>query len=95
MSYNRTSHKMSMHMIQEADYVRKDVIKYITINVTSITLYTSVSLSIGLYDVNQNIVTNVNMDIEGEDYLQWGSNDTYLIDVVCKRLGFTSLGSDV
>lgn len=86
MSYNR---KMTFQPIAEKEYVRKDIIKYITITVTSVTLYKNVMLSVGLYDRHENIVTNVNMVIEGEEYEQWGNSDSYITELVARKLGLT------
>ena len=85
---------MSFQPIVETEYVRRDIVKYITITVTSVTLYKSVSLSVGLYDSNQNIVTNVSMILEGEEHQQWGNSDIYITELVATKLGFTLQDQD-
>ena len=73
----------------EAEIVRIDKVKYMSIYISNLILTKSVLLSISLCNENKDIVKNVSMMIEGEEYDAWGSNDEYLPTLVAKKLGYT------
>jgi hypothetical protein len=64
-------------------------VKYFKIYVVGLDLFTSVTLSVTLYDENSNAVGNRSFVVEGAEYLAWNNDDQYLIDLVAQKLGFT------
>lgn len=59
------------------------------IRVSDVVLFTSVSLNVECYDADNNFVCVKNVVLENLEYLAWGNNDTYLIETVKTKLGFT------
>ena len=56
--------------------------------VFQITLNSSVSFNVFVLS-NNNVVYTRQMTLSGDDYKNWGNDDTYLINYVAKQLGFT------
>lgn len=57
--------------------------------VLGIVLNTSARLGIKIFDIQGKVIDSKQLMMEGEDYEGWGSDDQYIIDFVCKKLGFT------
>jgi hypothetical protein len=66
----------------------KNIVSF-KVYVVGIELFTSVTLSVTLYDENSNAVGNRSFVVEGAEYLAWNNDDQYLIDLVAQKLGFT------
>ena len=64
------------------------VITSFTIMITDVVLFTSVRVRVDMFDQNQNRVDCTFLIIEGEDYAQWGTDDQYIINYVCEKMGF-------
>ena len=58
----------------------------ITIQVVNIILNTSALLIVVLYDDNDKCISAVNLELTGDDYSNWGNDDTYLLTYVCNKL---------
>jgi hypothetical protein len=56
--------------------------------VFQITLNSSVSFNVFVLS-NNNVVYTRQMTLSGDDYKNWGNDDTYLINYVANQLGFT------
>lgn len=80
---------MDRVQIKEQAVVRTDLIKSFSMTILSVELYKSVSIVVSLYDINDNMVNSKMMYIEGEEYEQWGTSDTYLVQLVATKMGFT------
>lgn len=63
----------------------------ITIQVASIILNTSAVLLVSLYDENDKYISTVNLDLTGDDYSNWGNDDTYLLTYVSNKLQITPI----
>lgn len=64
-------------------------VKSFEIIVTSLQLNILVSLVVKCYDVNNKFLFDKQFVIEGDEYLNWGSNDDYIINLVCSKMGLT------
>ena len=56
---------------------------------TSVTLDNSAVVVVTLHTTKDevNISHSRNVVLEGDDYAQWGRDDSYVVDMVCKKLG--------
>ena len=59
------------------------------IQIVSMIIFVSVSLSITTYDENNVFSENVNMILIGDDYTNWGNDDNYLVNYVVTKLSLT------
>jgi hypothetical protein len=62
-----------------------------SINVVNFVLFQSVTLNVMLFDENKNFISVQIIDITGEDYTKWGSNDDYIINYVAQKLGLQTI----
>lgn len=53
-------------------------------------LQNSACIVVGLLSNNE-LVKSVCLDIDGEDYENWGSDTPYLIEWICRKLNFTQV----
>jgi hypothetical protein len=58
--------------------------------VFAITLNSSVSFNVFVLS-NNNVVYTRRITLSGDDYKNWGNDDTYLVNYVANQLGFTVL----
>jgi hypothetical protein len=57
--------------------------------VNSITLFSSANLLVSNYDESGQFVNAVNLIMDGNDYAQWGGDDSYVVNWVAIQLGYT------
>ena len=57
--------------------------------ITDLVFNTSATFRVSLYDENESCIENTYIIMEGQDYLDWGINDDYVIKFVATKLGFT------
>lgn len=82
---------MSRINIVPADVVVNLVTSF-TIQINNVVLFNSASLIIFLYNNDSdNSIGRREINISGQDYLDWNNNDQYIINLVAKKLGFTLL----
>jgi hypothetical protein len=62
---------------------------YIDIQVKNVVLRTSVEIQVFFYDINQNLGDIKTLNFTGTDYTNWGNDDTYIVNMVCQKLGLT------
>ncbi len=60
-----------------------------SVKVNNVILHTSAKLMVHLHDENNNLIDVKIIEIVGDDYLNWGSNDDYITNFVAQKLGFT------
>ena len=82
---------MSRINIEPADVVVKLVTSF-TFKITNVELFNSASIIVFLYgnESDQPVGRN-EINISGQDYLDWNNNDQYIINLVAKKLGFKLL----
>jgi hypothetical protein len=71
--------------VQDSPYVRTNTITNINIRIISIELFTHLTICVSLFDNNQ-LVDNVNLQIIGDEYNNWGNDDQYIVDLVLSKL---------
>ena len=67
------------------------LVDYFEINVISLNLNVSVSVIVNCYDENNSFLFSKTFLIEGDEYLGWGNNDSYLINLISQKLGVSVL----
>jgi hypothetical protein len=63
----------------------------ININVNNVVIFQSAVITVTFYDVNQQFVSIQSLELAGEDYSNWGSNDDYILNYVSTALNITIL----
>ena len=59
-----------------------------SVRINNVILYKSATLSVHLYDETKNLIDIKLVELTGDDYLNWGSNDDYITNFVSQKLGF-------
>lgn len=62
-----------------------------TLSVTNVILFNSVTLEVSLFDANNNIVKVFSLTLSGDDYTNWGGDDTYLYQYVADKMEYKLL----
>lgn len=75
--------------VENKDYIKTSTITNLNMKIASLILNTSVQVLAVAVDTEGNYVYNEVINIEGEDYKNWGSDDTYLENFVLAKLGLT------
>lgn len=77
--------------ISNKEFTEIKTAKYIDIKILNIVLFSHVIVSVIFKDLNKNIIKVENIKIEGEDYLNWGNNDNFIIEYVTNLLNIQTL----
>jgi hypothetical protein len=76
-------------IIEPSIYTTSRTIVSFSVSVSSLELFTSVTLSVVTFDAARSVVNSQTMKLSGDDYLAWNNNDQYIINYVANKLGFT------
>jgi hypothetical protein len=76
--------------VQDSPHVVTNTINRVQIRVMNVELFTSVNVSVSLFN-NESIIDNKFFKIEGDEYNNWGNSDQYLVNLVLTKLGLTQL----
>ena len=60
-----------------------------SIDIAQMELGISATFRITLYDSDDKCVSNKYVTLEGQDYLNWGTDDGYVVKFIAKTLGLT------
>jgi hypothetical protein len=74
-------------LIEPFEYVKRMTATSMTFKVIQVVLFTSVIIHVTLFDDDKVIVLSTNIEISGEDYLNWANDDNYIHDYVTRKLG--------
>ena len=66
----------------------------ININVNNVVIFQSAVITVTYYDVNQQFISLQSLELAGEDYTSWGSNDDYILNYVSTALNITILSNE-
>lgn len=72
--------------------VNKTVTKTITrfsLDIIELIFNTSARFRVSQYDVDNKLIEGINVTIEGEEYTNWRGDDTYVINLIAQKMGFT------
>jgi hypothetical protein len=77
--------------IVDYPFSRPSVISAIKVKIHSVVLFTSVTLMVQLLDASSKIIDVKQLILSGDEYLGWGNDDKYLIDIAIVKLGFVAV----
>ena len=60
-----------------------------SLDISKLILKESATFMVSLYDVNDIVIDKVYVVLQGQDYINWGNDDTYVFRFVAKEMGFT------
>lgn len=60
-----------------------------TLDIAKIELGSSATFRISLLDSNNICISNKYVTLEGQDYLNWGTDDKYVLNYMAKTFGLT------
>lgn len=75
-------------IVDDKEEIKVFIINNIDMRVTGLNLGTSVSVNVILKN-NDSFINSVNYDISGQEYDDWGNDDTYIENLVLQKLGLT------
>ena len=75
--------------IKPFDQVKITTVSSMSVRVMRLELFKSATLHISLMDANGNGFDSKVIEINGNDYKQWGGDDTFIYDFVAGKLGFS------
>jgi len=75
--------------IDDFQQVTTKTFTFISIQAQNLILNQSVDLQVMFYDVNKNIGDLKMLTLSGDDYKNWGNDDTYILNYVCTKFGLT------
>lgn len=78
-----------MSNILPYDKVTSQQIVKFTMEIYSLVLNTSATFRVSMYNIHGNVIDNVSVIIEGDDYKAWNNDDNYVVQYVASKLGFT------
>ena len=64
-------------------------IKFISIKIMSIEFNITATLLIDFFDDFNNIIQNEILQLTPEEYAQWGTDDEFIINLVCQKYNLT------
>ena len=62
-----------------------------SLDISKMELGVSATFRVSFYDSDNNCISNKYITLEGQAYLDWGTDDQYVINYVAAELGFTLL----
>lgn len=77
-----------MSDIQPVDKTTTKTITRFSLDISKMTLNESATFRVSMFDVNDKYIDATNVTLEGQAYLDWGNDDTYVINYVASALGF-------
>ena len=78
-----------MSAIAPFNEITTKTIVRISIDIAKLELSVSATFRVSLYDPNDSCVSNKYVTLEGQDYLNWGNDDKYVLNYIAKELGLT------
>ena len=78
-----------MSDIQPVDKTTTKTITRFSLDISKMTLNSSAAFRVSLFDANDKYIDATIVTLEGQDYLNWGNDDQYVINFVAQKLGFT------
>lgn len=60
-----------------------------SIDISQMELGLSATFRVTLFDSDDKCISNKYVTLEGQDYLNWGTDDKYVLNYIAKTLGLT------
>ena len=77
-----------MSSIQPANKIITQTIVRFSLDISQLILNQSATFRVSLYDKDDTLIDTPFIILEGTDYVNWGSDDNYVIRFAAKQLGF-------
>ena len=77
--------------VQDKEVVTTQTISQVEILEGNIQLGQSVKFPVKLLDSNSRLISVEFVEVSGEEYLAWGTDDTYINNLILTKLGLTAL----
>jgi hypothetical protein len=74
--------------VQDSSYVKTNTINKVLIRIMNVDLFNSITVCASLFE-NTSLVDNKVFKIEGTEYSNWGTDDTYIVNLILSKLGMT------
>ena len=74
--------------VQDSSYVKTNTINKVLIRIMNVDLFNSMTVCASLFE-NTSLVDNKVFKIEGTEYSNWGTDDTYIVNLILSKLGMT------
>ena len=74
--------------VQDSSYVKTNTINKVLIRIMNVDLFNSMTVCASLFE-NTTLVDNKVFKIEGTEYSNWGTDDTYIVNLILGKLGMT------
>jgi len=75
-------------LVDSKEFIQKFIINNIEIKIIDLNFGISVDIACIIKQDNNLVSTRI-LNISGDEYKAWGSNDNYIEDLVLKKLGLT------
>jgi hypothetical protein len=74
--------------IQPYQHVTTQQVCGFSIHIHQVILFESCTVAVNTYDINNNLVNVQMLEISGDDYKAWSTDDAYITNYVATKLGF-------
>jgi hypothetical protein len=79
---------MTEFHIQPKEFVEKTIVTKFDITDIDVKLFEGASITIMLYADSNKHYKCVSVELTHDEYTNWGTDDNYIRDIVCQKLGF-------
>jgi hypothetical protein len=79
---------MTEFNVQPKEFVETTIVNKIDITEVEVKLYKGAYITVLLYTDSNRLYKCVRVEISHEEYANWGTDDNYIRDLVCQKLGF-------
>lgn len=69
------------------DKIIEETVKILRISITNYELFKGATIISQLYNSEYKYIKGENLRIEGDEFMNWGTDDQYIINWVCNKLG--------
>lgn len=77
-----------MSSIKPTDKIITQTVVRFSLDISQLILNESATFRVSLYDKDDIVIDRQFVTLENQDYLNWGSDDSYVIRFVANKLGF-------
>lgn len=81
--------------IQPKEVTITNIVTSIEMSVKNFVLGSSIEMNIMMKNQEGHIFKFENINIQGDEYNQWGDNDDYIINLILSKLGLTRVNETV
>jgi hypothetical protein len=75
------------------DQTTVKTINSFSVVVDNLVLFKNVTLNVKLFDENNKLISIQTIEVGGDDYTNWGGDDTYITNYAAQKLGLQIISS--